>query len=258
MSDTTAKNQGEAAQAVENVAAVEAAPADAASATDELTRAEERLHAVEAELEEIRARVAELRHDAAPQAEGASAGSQPSDHPTGRHEPPQPPVQSAQSYAAPQGAPQSSSQQPFGAQSYGQPQQPYAAPQQPYGGQPYGAPQQPYGGSQQPYGAPQPQQPFANAPYTPPSYAQPVVTKDHVAAGLLAIFLGVFGVHKFYLGYNTAGFIMLAVTILGSIFTIGLAAGVMWVIALVEGIIYLVKSQSEFDAGYVANTKEWF
>ena len=96
------------------------------------------------------------------------------------------------------------------------------------------------------------------APYTPPSYAQPVVTKDHVAAGLLAIFLGVFGVHKFYLGYNTSGFIMLAVTILGSIFTLGLAAGVMWVIALIEGIIYLAKSQSEFDAIYVANKKEWF
>ena len=99
---------------------------------------------------------------------------------------------------------------------------------------------------------------YCISPYTPPSYAQPVVTKDHVAAGLLAIFLGVFGVHKFYLGYNTSGFIMLAVTILGSIFTLGLAAGVMWVIALIEGIIYLAKSQSEFDAIYVANKKEWF
>lgn len=104
-----------------------------------------------------------------------------------------------------------------------------------------------------PYMPPQAQQPFAA-----PSYVQPVVTKDHVAAGLLAIFLGIFGVHKFYLGYNTAGFVMLAITILGSIFTIGLAAGVMWVISLVEGIIYLAKSQSEFDVVYVANKKEWF
>ena len=141
---------------------------------------------------------------------------------------------------------------PFGAaQGYGQP---YGQAQQPYGQQPYA--QQPFGAPQQPFGAPQ--QPYGNAPYTPPSYAQPVVTKDHVAAGLLAIFLGVFGVHKFYLGYNTSGFIMLAVTILGSIFTLGLAAGVMWVIALIEGIIYLAKSQSEFDAIYVANKKEWF
>ena len=79
-----------------------------------------------------------------------------------------------------------------------------------------------------------------------------------MAAGLLAIFLGIFGVHKFYLGYNTAGFIMLAITILGSIFTIGVAAGAMWIISIIEGIIYLAKSQSEFDAVYVANKKEWF
>ena len=41
--------------------------------------------------------------------------------------------------------------------------------------------------------------------------AEALRQKDHVAAGLLAIFLGVFGVHKFYLGCNQAGFIMLAV-----------------------------------------------
>lgn len=242
---------------------------DAQSSDDELTRAEERLHAVEAELEAARARVAELRRDASyPQpplsAEGgAAAAEDPAAVPGGSADasssfisnpaPYEPPAYSAfqqpqQAYAQqPYGAPHGAAQQ-FG-QPYGQPQQPYSAPRQPYGQQPFGAYQQPYGA---------PQQPYANAPYTPPSYAQPVVTKDHVAAGLLAIFLGVFGVHKFYLGYNTSGFIMLAVTILGSIFTIGLAAGVMWVIALIEGIIYLAKSQSEFDAIYVANKKEWF
>ena len=45
--------------------------------------------------------------------------------------------------------------------------------------------------------------------------------KDHVSAGLLAVFLGMFGVHKFYLGCNNAGFIMLAVSIIGGIFTFG-------------------------------------
>lgn len=251
-----------AAQADAAGAAGSATASDAQSSDDELTRAEERLHAVEAELEAARARVAELRRDASyPQpplsAEGgAAAAEDPAAVPGGSADasssfipnpaPYEPPAYSAfqqpqQAYAQqPYGAPYGAAQQ-FG-QPYGQPQQPFGAPQQPYGQQPYGAPQQPY----------------ANAPYTPPSYAQPVVTKDHVAAGLLAIFLGVFGVHKFYLGYNTSGFIMLAVTILGSIFTIGLAAGVMWVIALIEGIIYLAKSQSEFDAIYVANKKEWF
>ena len=96
-------------------------------------------------------------------------------------------------------------------------------------------------------------------PITSSRTSEPVIaTKDHVAAGLLAIFLGALGIHKFYLGYNTAGFIMLAVTILGSLFTFGLAGGVMWVIGIIEGILYLTKSQSEFEQMYVVNKREWF
>lgn len=240
--------------------------AEPQSPDDELMRAEERLHAVEAELEAARARVAELRRDAAypqpplPGEDGAATAGDPASAGgfagASSASIPNPAPYAPPSYGAPQQPAQPYAQQPYAApfgaaQGYGQP---YGQAQQPYGQQPYA--QQPFGAPQQPFGAPQ--QPYGNAPYTPPSYAQPVVTKDHVAAGLLAIFLGVFGVHKFYLGYNTSGFIMLAVTILGGIFTLGLAAGVMWVIALIEGIIYLAKSQSEFDAIYVANKKEWF
>ena len=83
-------------------------------------------------------------------------------------------------------------------------------------------------------------------------------SKSHVVAGLLAIFLGMFGVHKFYLGCNQSGFVMLAVTVLGSLFTLGLAAAVMQVIGLIEGVIYLAKSQPEFDEVYVLNEREWF
>ena len=100
----------------------------------------------------------------------------------------------------------------------------------------------------QPYGQPY-QQPYAQA--SPCS-------KDHVAAGLLAIFLGSLGIHKFYLGYNTPGFIMLAVTIVGSIFSLGLAGLAMVVISIVEGVLYLSKSQTEFEQIYVFNKKEWF
>ena len=252
--------QADAAAAAEPPVATEPpAAAEPQSPDDELMRAEERLHAVEAELEDARARVAELRRDAAypqpplPGEDGAATAGDPASAGgfarASSASIPNPTSYTPPSYGAPQQPAQPYAQQPctapFGAaQGYGQP---YGQAQQPYGQQPY---------AQQPFGAPQ--QPYGSAPYTPPSYAQPVVTKDHVAAGLLAIFLGVFGVHKFYLGYNTSGFIMLAVTILGSIFTLGLAAGVMWVIALIEGIIYLAKSQSEFDAIYVANKKEWF
>lgn len=88
--------------------------------------------------------------------------------------------------------------------------------------------------------------------------AQAVRQKDHISAGLFAIFLGMFGIHKFYLGYNQAAFAMLAVTIIGSIVTFGLAGAVIWVIAIIEGIIYLTKSQTEFDRIYVLNQREWF
>ena len=118
-------------------------------------------------------------------------------------------------------------------------------------GQPYQQSQGPWQANQaysQPYGQPC-QQPYAQAAPN---------TKDHVAAGLLAIFLGSLGIHKFYLGYNTPGFIMLAVTIVGSIFSLGLAGLAMVVISIVEGVLYLSKSQTEFEQIYVFNKKEWF
>ena len=88
--------------------------------------------------------------------------------------------------------------------------------------------------------------------------AEALRQKDHVAAGLLAIFLGVFGVHKFYLGCNQAGFAMMAVSIIGGILTLGLAAAVIEVIAVIEGMIYLTKSQTEFDQTYVLCQRDWF
>ena len=79
-------------------------------------------------------------------------------------------------------------------------------------------------------------------------------SNQKLAAGLLAIFLGSFGVHKFVLGYNTAGLIMLLVTVL----TCGVAGFVMGVIGIIEGIIYLTKSPEEFESIYLQNSKEWF
>ena len=78
--------------------------------------------------------------------------------------------------------------------------------------------------------------------------------KSKVAAGLFALFLGSLGVHKFYLGYTTQGLIMLLVSLL----TLGIGAAIMAVIALIEGILYLTKSDAEFDAVYVQGRKGWF
>lgn len=66
----------------------------------------------------------------------------------------------------------------------------------------------------------------------------------------MGILLGGFGVHKFYLGYTKAGIIQIIVTFL--------TCGIGSVIGLIEGILYLVKTDEEFEETYVRNTKEWF
>lgn len=123
-------------------------------------------------------------------------------------------------------------------------------------GQAYQQSQGPWQANQT-YSPPYTQQPYGQ-PYQQPYTQAAPNTKDHVAAGLLAIFLGSLGIHKFYLGYNTPGFIMLAVTIVGSIFSLGIAGLAMVVISIVEGVLYLSKSQTEFEQVYVFNKKEWF
>jgi TM2 domain-containing membrane protein YozV len=80
--------------------------------------------------------------------------------------------------------------------------------------------------------------------------------KDKTAAGLLGIFLGAFGVHKFYLGRTTPAVIMLVVTLVGSLVIVGPV--VMGIIGLIEGIIYLTKSDQDFYTEYVVNEKDWF
>jgi|TARA_R110000796_G_scaffold211559_1_gene327700 TM2 domain-containing membrane protein YozV len=81
--------------------------------------------------------------------------------------------------------------------------------------------------------------------------------KSKIAAGLLAIFLGVFGIHKFYLGYTKTGIIFLLIGVLGSILLL-IPTVIISIIALIEGIIYLTKSDESFDKTYVQNEKKWF
>ena len=67
-------------------------------------------------------------------------------------------------------------------------------------------------------------------------------------AGILGILLGTFGIHKFYLGYMKTGIIQLVVGLI----TCGSIAGI---IGLIEGIMYLVKSDDEFEATYINGDK---
>jgi TM2 domain-containing membrane protein YozV len=103
----------------------------------------------------------------------------------------------------------------------------------------------------------------------PPVFAPPQATvgmraSNKIPAGICGILLGGFGVHKFILGYSSAGGIMLAVSlcsILGGFITCGLlwpGVGIMHLIGIIEGIIYLTKSDEEFVRLYVDGRKEWF
>ena len=65
---------------------------------------------------------------------------------------------------------------------------------------------------------------------------------------------GGIGVHKFILGYTGAGIIMLLVSVLSC----GTLYPIMHLIGLIEGIVYLAKSDDEFVRTYVDGRKEWF
>ena len=62
------------------------------------------------------------------------------------------------------------------------------------------------------------------------------------------------GIHKFILGLTTPGLIMLLSTFL----TCGIAGLPMHVIGVIEGIIYLNKSDEDFYETYYVQKKGWF
>ena len=78
--------------------------------------------------------------------------------------------------------------------------------------------------------------------YTPPQNTTVYTTapgseaKSKMAAGLLGIFLGGFGIHNFYLGFTNKALIQLLVSLIGGVITCGLATVAMEILGLVEGI----------------------
>jgi TM2 domain-containing membrane protein YozV len=127
-------------------------------------------------------------------------------------------------------------QQPSQPPGYGYPQGPGPSGQAgpygyPQGGQP-GYQQQPPGGYQQPgyqqapgyYGG------DPNAPYGYDPYGRPYSDKSKIVAGILQLFLGTFGIGRFYVGSVGMG--------IAQLFTCG-GLG-FW--ALIDGIMYLVSN----------------
>lgn len=82
--------------------------------------------------------------------------------------------------------------------------------------------------------------------------------RDRRVAGVLAMVLGAFGMHKFYLGYHNQGFILLAATILLGLVSFGLGILAIWMVAFAEGMNYFSLSQQEFERVYVEGTHNWF
>lgn len=95
--------------------------------------------------------------------------------------------------------------------------------------------------------------------------SDPRPKKDRTTAALLAIFLGGFGVHKLYLGYTNVAGVILPISIFMPMILIWFLAPVVWVwffvmgaIGIAEGVIYLTKTDEEFQETYVGKKHEWF
>ena len=83
------------------------------------------------------------------------------------------------------------------------------------------------------------------------SDGKPAGAEKKIPAGILGILLGSLAIHKFYLGNTKPAVIHLIISLvtcgtLGSLF------------GLIEGIIYLTKSDEDFVKTYIVEKKGWF
>jgi TM2 domain-containing membrane protein YozV len=77
---------------------------------------------------------------------------------------------------------------------------------------------------------------------------------NRVLAGVLAVVLGAFGVHKFLLGRTGPGIAVLLVTLC----TFGIGALATVPIGIIEGLLYFLRSDAEFHRIYVVGKRPWF
>lgn len=85
---------------------------------------------------------------------------------------------------------------------------------------------------------PQYQQPYYQQS---PQYSVPPYSKSKTTAGILAILLGGFGIHKFYLGR----------IVLGVLYLLFFWTYVPSIIGIIEGIIYLTSNEEKFYFKFV-------
>jgi len=80
------------------------------------------------------------------------------------------------------------------------------------------------------------------------------VGNKRVTAGIFGIVLGALGIHKFIIGRRAAGLVMLLLSLLSA----GMLFPIFAIIGLIEGIIYLTKSNDEFYSMYIEGKRSWF
>lgn len=90
-------------------------------------------------------------------------------------------------------------------------------------------------------------------------------SEKKLAAGIFAILLGSLGIHKFYMGYTNEGIILLLSTLIIipalTLLTCGAASTfypVVFIIPIIEGVIYLTMKDKQFDDTYIKGRKSWF
>lgn len=76
--------------------------------------------------------------------------------------------------------------------------------------------------------------------------------KSRTTAAILAILLGAYGAHKFYIGQMKQGWIYLIVTVV-TCFSAGI---VFWILALLDGIKWLQMTDEEFAASIEAGSTQ--
>jgi TM2 domain-containing membrane protein YozV len=72
-----------------------------------------------------------------------------------------------------------------------------------------------------------------------------------VISGILAILLGWLGIHKFVLGYTNEGIITLVISLVS-------CGTITSILGIIEGVIYLTKTDAEFYEIYQTNKRGWF
>ncbi len=84
----------------------------------------------------------------------------------------------------------------------------------------------------------------------PPAPHTATQENKKLLCGLLGILLGGLGIHRFMLGDTKGGIIRIVITVV--------TCGAGSIIGLIEGIIYLTKSDQEFYQIYQVEQKAWF